>query len=120
MTDGSVVWTEATEYLIGFNTTYPPVEVSGGGYAREAIASTGWSAQSNSSDLLGVQISNSAVLTFPSPSPNWGLVCAGGTFDASTAGNQLYGISPLTNYLTIISGNPAPTVPAGDLVIEDI
>ena len=120
VTDGSVVWTEATEYLIGFDTTYPPVEVSGGGYAREAIASTGWSSQSNSSDLLGVQISNSSQITFPSPTANWGLVCAGGTFDASTSGDQLYGISPLTNYLTIISGNPAPTVPAGDLVIEDI
>lgn len=120
VTDGTVVWTEATEYLIGFNTTYPPVEVSGGAYARQPITSADWSAQSNSSDLLGSQISNSVGLTYAAPTANWGLVAAAATFDASTAGDQLYGVSVMSTALTIISGNPAPTVPVGYLTIESI
>ena len=120
--DGTVTWTEATEYLIGFNTTYPPVEVSGGAYARQSIAqgTTDWAALTNSSDQLGMQSSNAVVLTYPDPTANWGLVAALALKDALTAGNAIYGVSLLTGYLTIVNGNPAPSIPIGDLVVEEI
>jgi hypothetical protein len=121
--DGTVTWTEATEYLIGFNTTYPPVEVSGGGYARASIAqgTTDWAALVNSPDGLGSQSSNAVLINgFASPTANWGLVAGLALLDASTAGDVIYGVSLLTTYLTIISGNPAPTIPIGDLVVEEI
>ncbi len=120
--DGSATWTEATEYLIGFNTTYPPVEVSGGAYARQPIAqgTSAWAALTNSADQLGVQSSNAGVLTYLAPTANWGLVCGGGLYDALTTGNRIYGVGLLTSNLPIISGNPAPTIPIGDMVIEDI
>ncbi len=65
------------------------VEVSGGSYARVAIASSGWSTISGSPSSPG-QISNSGTLTFATPTANWGTVLCVATYDASTAGNLLW------------------------------
>lgn len=61
-------------------------EVSGGSYARQAIptgASSGWDAES------GGATANTATVTFPTATANWGTVTHVGLFDASTGGNLL-------------------------------
>jgi len=70
-------------------TTNGSVEVSGGAYARQAIASSGWSAISTGSGTVR-QISNSGAVTFPTPTANWGTVVGVGIFDASSGGNLLW------------------------------
>lgn len=55
-------------------------EVSGGGYARQAVTLSAAS---------GGATSNSATITFPQATANWGTVVAAGLFDAVTAGNLL-------------------------------
>ena len=56
-------------------------ELSGSGYARQAIA---FSAASSGS------ASNSGAVTFPTATGSWGTVSHIGIFDASTSGNLLY------------------------------
>lgn len=82
------LWT-ATPYANGTGGT----EVSAGGYARTAIASSGWSATSGASPT---QISNSAAVTFPTATADWGTITAISLMSASTAGNmyELIAISP--------------------------
>ena len=55
-------------------------EVSGGAYARQAVTLSAASAGATS---------NSADVTFPAATANWGTVVALGLFDAETAGNLL-------------------------------
>jgi hypothetical protein len=98
-------WLKGTTYIaapattyVGLYTTAPTsdagtggTEVSGNAYARQAItSSSGWSAISGGA-TVAEQISNSAVITFPTPTgAGWGTVLAVGLFDAVTAGNLLY------------------------------
>jgi hypothetical protein len=70
-------------------------EVSGGAYARTAV--TFGAAASGS-------ISNSADVTFPAATGNWGTVTHVGIFDASTAGNLLFW-GALTASKTINNGD---------------
>ena len=61
-------------------------EVSGGSYARQAIAtgaSSGWDAAS------GGATANTATVTFPTATASWGTVTHVGLFDAVTSGNLL-------------------------------
>ncbi len=69
-------------------------EVAGGSYARQAAA---FAAPS------GNQIANSAQITFPEATANWGTVVAFGLFDAAGGGNFL-GWNNITN-VTINSGD---------------
>lgn len=69
-------------------TTNGSTEVSGGSYARQSIASSAWS--SISTVGTSSQISNSNVITFPTPTANWGTVIGVGIFDASSGGNLLW------------------------------
>lgn len=86
----------ATTYVALF-TTAPTsdagtggTEVSGGSYARIGItSSSGWSAISGGA-TVAEQISNAGVVTFATPSANWGTVVAVGLYDALTVGNLLY------------------------------
>ena len=55
-------------------------EVSGGAYARQAVTLSAASAGATS---------NSADITFPAATANWGTVVALGLFDALTVGNLL-------------------------------
>ncbi len=71
------------------SASYTGTEVSGGSYARVTVASSGWSAITGGSTTPS-QISNSSVITFPTPTANWGTVLAVGIFDASTTGNLLW------------------------------
>lgn len=105
----------ATLYL-GLSTTTPTeaganfTEPVGNNYARVATTATDWGAATNADPSVK---SNSAVLTFPSPSGSWGTLTHYGLFDASTAGN-LMSWQALDTPRTIGSGE-TPSFPVGDL-----
>lgn len=79
--------TPGTSIYIALYTTDPGeadggTEVSGGSYAR--VQCTGWDAPSNGATQ------NTAAITFPTATANWGTVTHVGIRDASSAGNLLY------------------------------
>jgi hypothetical protein len=120
---GTAFPTAPTTVYVALFTTNPTaddgtgaVEVSGGSYARAAITtSSGWSAISGSGTSPH-QISNSGVVTFATPSANWGSVIGIAVYDASTAGNLLYwnSITPQT-----INSGVIASFSIGALVITD-
>lgn len=71
-------------------------EVSGGAYARQAIALA--------APTAGVA-TNSAQIDFPVATANWGVVTHFGIYDASTAGNLLIVSNALSPSKTINSGD---------------
>lgn len=106
-------YTSPTTVYVALYTTDPTdadtgTEVSGGSYARQAVT---FGAPSN-----GVS-TNSASVTFPTASGNWGTITHIGIRDASTAGNLLYH-TPLdtsktvntSDVFTISSGNLSVTL----------
>lgn len=103
---GTAFATAPTNTYVALYTVAPTnagggTEVTGGSYARVAIASTGWSAVTGTSPSA---ISNSAAVTFPTATASWGTVVAVGIFDASTGGNLLYQ-GALTSSQTVANGN---------------
>jgi len=70
-------------------------EVSGGSYARQSVT---FSASS------GGATSNSATVTFPTATANWGTITHVAVMDASTAGNVLFH-GAVTTSKTIESGD---------------
>jgi len=82
-------------------------EVSGGGYARQSFTLTAAS---------GGASENSADITFPTATSNWGTIVAVGIFDASTGGNLLMW-ADLTQSKTVNSGDTFK-INAGDLDIS--
>jgi hypothetical protein len=71
-------------------------EVSGGSYARQSVA---FDAPSNGATQ------NTAVITFPTATANWGTVTHAGIFDASTAGNALTIIKALAASKVVNTGD---------------
>jgi len=114
---------------VGLLTTSPAdagggTEVSGGSYARVAVASSlaNWAgtqaaASTTASSGTSSTTSNNAAITFPAPSANWGSVAYIGIYDASTAGNLLFW-APLTTPKTVNNGDPAPSFAAASLSIQ--
>jgi len=96
------------------------VEVSGGAYARQAIVgSSGWSSIAPVSGGAGTtpeQMSNSAVITFPTPSANWGTITGIALYDASTAGNLLYWASITSQ---VINTGVVASFAIGSLKVSD-
>ena len=93
-------FTSPSVVYLGLYTTDPTdadtgTEVSGNGYARQAIT---FGAPSN-----GVS-TNSAVIEFPQATGSWGTVTHIGIKDALTAGNLLYH-TPLDASKTIATGD---------------
>lgn len=96
-------------------------EVSGGGYARVAVTSglTEWAgtqsaASTTASTGTSGTTSNNNVLTFPSPTANWGLITSFGLFDASTSGNLLiYGTLSISK--NVNNGDAPPSFAAAAL-----
>jgi len=117
----SVASAPANTYVALF-TTLPAydgtggTEVSGGAYARVAVASSGWAAISNGAN--GDQTSNSAAVDFTTPSASWGTVLGFGLYDASTAGNLLW-FADLTTSKTINSGDTVSFAIGALVVAED-
>ena len=108
-------FTKPTVLAIGLFTAAPSdsgggTEVSGGSYARvqRDPLDANWTGASGTSGLTD----NAAVLTFPAPSANWGVITHFGIFDAISAGNLLFW-GALTTPKTVNNGDPAPQFNAG-------
>lgn len=105
-------YTQPTTYIALFtvNPTMPAgtgyTEVSGGSYARVALASL-WGAASAGS------MANSSLISFTTATGSWGTVTGVGIWDAITAGNLL-SAGPLTTSKVIGTGDTF-TMPIGDL-----
>lgn len=83
----SGAYTAPTTIYVGLFTASPTdansgTEVSGGSYARQSIT-FGTAASSGA-------ISNTATVTFPTASANWGTITHIGLYDNSTSGNLMY------------------------------
>lgn len=107
----NVPFSSPTSVYIALFTSAPGeagggTEVSGGGYARQAITFT---APANG------QVSNLADVSFPVATADWGTVTHFALFDAATAGNMLlYGAFSLSK---IVQVGDQLIIRAGDLVI---
>jgi hypothetical protein len=98
-------------------------EVSGGSYARVQVGpsdsaweSTQGSTAAAASSGTGGATQNGSVITFPTPSGNWGTITHFGIFDASSGGNLLFH-GALTTSKTVNNGDPAPQFNAGAIDI---
>lgn len=121
--------TGPTSVFVGLFTANPSdtgggTEVSGGSYARVAVASslTAWAgtqaaASTTASSGATGTTSNNNVITFPAPTAAWGVVTGIGIFDATTAGNLLF-YAPLTVNKTINNGDAAPSFAAAQLTVQ--
>jgi len=94
-------------YTVSPSDTGGGTEVSGGSYARQAVTFNAAS---------GGSITNSADITFPQATADWGTIVAVGLFDASTAGNLLW-YGNLTTSQTVNNGNIFK-IPAGNLTVS--
>jgi hypothetical protein len=99
-------------------------EVSGGGYARVAVASSlaNWAGTqgagtTTASNGSSGTTSNNNAITFPTPSAAWGQVTEWGIFDSLTGGTELIR-APLGTAKTINNGDPAPSFAAGALTYQ--
>lgn len=97
-------------------------EVSGGSYARVAVASSlaNWAGTQSAGSTVASsgtsgQTSNNGAITFPTPTAGWGTVTHFGIYDAASGGNLLF-YGALTIAKTV---NQADTVtfPAASLSI---
>jgi hypothetical protein len=89
-----------------------PAEVTGGGYARVAVAN-------NLTNFPGAQSSwktNGTAITFPRPTAAWGLVLSAFLADAPTGGN-VWRHWDLVSPWTLANGSAAPSFPAGNLYL---
>jgi hypothetical protein len=99
-------------------------EVTGGSYARVAVAASlaAWAGTQSagsttaSSGTSGTT-SNNAAVTFPTPTANWGQVFSFRIWDAASSGNALL-CQTLTLPKTINNGDAAPSFAAGALTIQ--
>ena len=107
---GGNAYTAPGTLYLGLYTATPSdtgggTELSGSGYARQAMAMS----------VTGNTASNSAAEEFATATGSWGTVTHVGVFDASTSGNLLaYGA--LSASKTIATGDVF-RIPAGDLDI---
>jgi hypothetical protein len=123
----SRTWAKPTAIYVALFTAAPSdsgggTEVSGGSYARVALAplDTNWTATQggttgNSSGTSG-QTANAVAITFPAPTANWGTVTHYGLFDAASSGN-LWIWDALTAAQAITSGGATAAFAAGALQI---
>lgn len=98
-------------------------EVTGGSYARVAVAPSvaNWKSTngttSGASSGTGGTTTNAAAVTFPAPSANWGVVTHFGIYDASSAGNLLFW-GALTVSKTVNNGDAAPSFAIDALSVQ--
>ena len=111
--DGSAVWTEMTPDLENFNSSFGVInsvitEVSGGSYARvqRDPLDANWTAP----DGTGGLARNAAVITYPAPTANWGVIFGAFMSDRASAGS-VRGYSALSTPKTVNNGDTAPSFP---------
>ncbi len=88
-------------------------EVSGGSYARVALATAAGSWTAPATAGSNRQTKNNAAINFPTATTNWGTVVGIGWYDASSGGNLLW-YDDLTSSQTVNSGFQL-TVPVNNL-----
>jgi len=115
---GGVSYTPPSTVYVALFTAAPTdagggTEVSGGGYARVAVANntTNFPTASNGTK------SNGTTITFPTATADWGTVVAVGIFDAATGGNLLFWAN-LSTSKTIQNGDTAQFA-AGSLTFTE-
>jgi hypothetical protein len=87
-------------------------EVSGGGYARQAVTFGAPGGGTN-----GRKVANSAEVTFPVATASWGTITHCAIFDASTGGNMLY--QGALEASKTIDTNDQLRFATGDLSVEE-
>lgn len=95
------------------------IEVTGGAYARQAIASTAWQAIATSGAGLTAieQLLQTNAVTFPTATANWGTIVGVALYDALTVGNLLeYG--DLSASQVVNSGNTFQ-IPAQNIIVQE-
>ena len=130
LTQGTAAPTAPNPIYMSLHTADPAQtgasEVSGGSYARVSVSTTTASAIFGGVHVAAAapatngtkqEVSNSAILTFPSPTGTWGTCSFFGFWDAATAGNFLFG-GPLTANIAPLSGGSAPTVAVGACLVD--
>lgn len=122
-------FTPPSTLYVGLFTAAPSdtgggTEVAGGSYARVSIASSmvnwagtqGAGTTTASSGTSGTT-SNNIVISFPTPTANWGTITHVALFDASTSGNMIiYGA--LSTSKTVNNGDAAPSFQAAALSFQ--
>jgi len=123
----TTAFTKPAALWVGLFTAAPTdagggTEVAGGSYARVSVppGDASWTATqggvAGASSGTGGATANALIITFPTPSADWGMVTHFGLFDAATGGNPLV-LGPLTAPRDVSNGDPAPRFPAGTLAI---
>jgi len=105
----NVAYTPPSTVYLALYTSAPGAgdtgtEVSGGGYARQAVTFN---------PASGGQVVNSADVVFPAATASWGTITHIGVRDAATGGNLLY-YAALSTVKTIAAGDQIK-FPAGQL-----
>lgn len=90
-------------------------EVTGSSYARQAVASSAWSAITQNADTIHDQISNSNAITFPAVTSTPYTVVGIGIWDAATVGNLLFYIAVTSQSVSVANQYQ---IAIGQLVIE--
>ena len=108
----NVAYTPPSTVYLALYTSTPGAgdtgtEVSGGGYARQAVTF------SPASGGSGGQVVNSADVVFPVATASWGTITHVGVRDAATGGNLLY-YAALSTAKTIAAGDQIK-FPAGQI-----
>lgn len=118
-------WLRGTSYPAALANTYLALftvaptnagggtEVSGTGYARVAIPSSGWTGPTGNSPA---QLTNTNVVNFGTTGGSWGTVVAWALMDALTVGNIIY---QGTATSTAIGTGVQVTIAAGVIVLQE-
>ena len=118
---GGTAYTAPGTWYVGLQTATPSdsaagTEVSGGAYARQSVA---WTIQTGGT----AQASNTAALTFPAATTDWGTVTHAGVYDAATGGNLVaYETLTKTDFSTanpkIVNTGDIFKIDAGNLKVQ--
>ena len=116
---GATVYTPPATLYIALYTSDPGdadagTEVTGGSYARQAVANT----PANWPDATNGQKSNANAIVFPQATASWGTVTHVGIRDALTGGNLLYS-GALTTPRTVNNGDTFSFAATQLVIIED-
>lgn len=109
----NTAYTPPATIYVGLFTILPTdagggTEVSGGAYARQSVTFTAPSPDT---------VSNTADVTFPVATANWGTIVGFALFDAITAGNMLY-YTALDTSRTVLT-NDQFRFPTGQLIVVE-
>ena len=117
---GRAALSQLTLYMALY--TVPPTdagggtEVTGGSYARKQLNTPPSTNPYFGSASANGQIANTADITFPTPTADWGNVTAVGVLDAASAGNLLlWSVIPVKQ----IKSGDSVVFPAGSVVLSE-